>query len=442
MNLSNIFTVYGKELRDMLRDRRTIISMIVVPTLVMPALMGVVLFVGMKVVRDVATTAPTIMVRGGEDSPEARQALEAQGKVRIVPASDNWRQLISDKKLRAVVEIPPGFDATLRRGERATVKVYHYEGELRSDRAVSEVRRLFSSHAEKIIENRLAERGLSLATIRPLEVRAENVAPPEKVGGNMIGGIIPYFFLLLAFTGAMYPAMDLTAGEKERGTMETLLCSPVARLDLVLGKFLMILTASAATVAFSLVSMLLTFSIAGGIIAGRISGGGTAGGQRAAEKISSMTTLDPLGVVAVLGMIAPMIVLFAAALFAISLFAKSFKEAQSYVSPLIIVIIMPAAIGMLPGVELNARLALVPILNVSLASKELVSGVWQWKYLALIFGSTCIYARIRRLAVEVPRADLRIHLHLCRHRARAGGENVQPRGRDFSGVKSSAMYPD
>ena len=107
-----------------------------------------------------------------------------------------------------------------------------------------------------------------------------------------------------------------------------------------------------------------------------------------------MTTIDPMGMVAVLGMVLPMIVLFAATLFTISLFAKSFKEAQSYVSPLIIVIIMPAAIGMLPGVELNARLALIPILNVSLASKELVSGVWHWHYLALIFGSTCLYAGI------------------------------------------------
>jgi sodium transport system permease protein len=233
-------------------------------------------------------------------------------------------------------------------------------------------------------------------------VRAENVAPPEKVGGNMIGGIIPYFFLLLAFTGAMYPAMDLTAGEKERGTMETLLCSPVSRVDLVLGKFLMILTASLGTVACSLASMLLTFSVGGSLIAQRIGGAGTASAQRASEKIASMTTLDPLGVVAVLGMVLPMVVLFAAVLFTISLFAKSFKEAQSYVSPLIIVIIMPAAIGMLPGVELNAKLALVPILNVSLASKELVSGVWHWNYLALIFGSTCTYAAVAlALAVKM-----------------------------------------
>ena len=394
MSWRNILTVFGKELRDMLRDRRTVISMIVVPTLVMPAFMGAILLVAINVARDVAATIPDIMVIGGEDSPLARAALDAPGRVRIVPGAENWRQLVSEKKLRAVVEIPPGFDAALRRGGRAAIKVYNYDGELRSDRAVSEVRRLFSRYAEKVVGQRLAERGLSLAAIKPLEVRAENVAPPEKVGGNMIGGIIPYFFLLLAFTGAMYPAMDLTAGEKERGTMETLLCSPVARVDLVLGKFLMILTASLATVACSLLSMTLTFSVGGTIVAQRITGGGTAAGSRTAEKISSMTTLDPWGLVGVLGMVLPMIVLFAATLFTLSLFAKSFKEAQSYVSPLIIVIIMPAAIGMLPGVELNARLALIPILNVSLASKELVSGVWHWNHLAVIFGSTCTYAAI------------------------------------------------
>jgi sodium transport system permease protein len=222
--------------------------------------------------------------------------------------------------------------------------------------------------------------------VKPFDVRTENVAPPEKVGGNAIGGIVPYLFLLLCFTGAMYPAMDLTAGEKERGTMETILCSPVARLDLVLGKFLMVLTASLGTVICSLISMGLTVAIGGPLLAGM------AGGGRGAA--AALPTVDPLGLVAVFAMVFPMAVLFSAGLLAISLFAKSFKEAQSYVSPLVIVIVLPAVIGVLPGVELNARLALVPILNVSLVSKELVSGVWQWPYIALIFGSTSVYAAL------------------------------------------------
>ncbi len=394
MNWKNILTIYGKELCDMLRDRRTLISMIVIPTVAIPGLFALVTAISFRVQQEVAATPPTIMVLGGEDSPESRGALLKNPRIAVQPTQGNWRQLIADKKLRAVVELPPGLDATLAGGGSAEIKIFNYEGEVRSDRAVREVRGIFTARGEKLVGARLAERGLTPATIRPLRVTAENVAPPEKVGGNLIGGIIPYLFLILAFTGAMYPAMDLTAGEKERGTMETLLCSPVGRVDIVMGKFLMILTASLGTVMCSLVSMGVTFSVGGSLIARRIGGDDAAAASRAAEKFASMTTLDPLGLVAVLGMVLPMVVLFAAVLFTLSLFAKSFKEAQSYVSPLIIVILMPAMIGMLPGVELNWRLALVPILNVSLASKELVSGVWHWELLALIFASTCGYAAI------------------------------------------------
>ena len=108
----------------------------------------------------------------------------------------------------------------------------------------------------------------------------------------------------------------------------------------------------------------------------------------------AMPTIDPLGLFGLFGMVAPVAVFFSALLLAISLFAKSYKEAQSYVSPLIIVVIMPAVIGMLPGVELTARTALIPILNLSLVCKEMLSGVWNWGYIALIFGSSCAYAAL------------------------------------------------
>jgi sodium transport system permease protein len=95
-------------------------------------------------------------------------------------------------------------------------------------------------------------------------------------------------------------------------------------------------------------------------------------------------------------------VLFSAVIFTVALFAKSYKEAQSYVAPLIFVVIMPAVVGMLPGIELNARLALVPILNLSLVCKEMLSGIWHWNYIAIIFGSTCIYAGVAlALAVKM-----------------------------------------
>jgi sodium transport system permease protein len=217
------------------------------------------------------------------------------------------------------------------------------------------------------------------------------VAPPEKVGGNIVGGFIPYLIIMLCFTGAMYPAIDHTAGEKERGTMETLLCSPVNRLNIVLGKFLMVLTGSLATIALSLSSMSLTILIGGNLMsAGK--GMVAVGGAGATEAPAFIPFIDPVGVLGVFAMIAPVAVLFAAVLLAISLFAKSYKEAQSYVAPMIFVIILPAMIGMLPGVELSAKTALVPILNLSLVCKEMLSGVWNWGYIAIIFSSTCVYA--------------------------------------------------
>ena len=369
--------------------------MIVVPALLIPGIMLVAGVVTYKVVRKAQAETPYVMLIGGEDSPAVRGALAADPKIKLLPATADWKRRITDKQLRAAVEIPPGFDATLARGEPAVVKILNYESEMRSGFAVGELRNFFNDYRDRTITARLVKNGLPATLVKPFEVRAENVAPPERVGGNVIGGIIPYLFILLCFTGAMYPAMDLTAGEKERGTLETILCSPVARTDLVLGKFLLVLTTALATVVCSLLSMGATFLIVGMLLAkSGVGAAAVAAAKSHAAQGFVLPTIDPLGTLTVLAMVLPVAVLFSAVLMALSLFAKSMKEAQSYVSPLIMLVIVPAMMGMLPGVELNARLALVPILNLALVSKELVSGVFHWNYLALIFGSTCLYAAI------------------------------------------------
>ena len=107
---------------------------------------------------------------------------------------------------------------------------------------------------------------------------------------------------------------------------------------------------------------------------------------------ASLPAIDPVGLLGVVALIFPVAVFFSAVLFTISLFAKSYKEAQSYVSPLLIVVLMPAMIGILPGIELNARLALIPILNLSLVCREMLSGIWHWNYIVMIFASSCLYA--------------------------------------------------
>ncbi len=400
MNWHNIVTVYLKELKDSLRDRRTLLSTIIIPTLVMPLLTFGVGKVASTVINKAREETPSIAILGGEDSPAVVQQLRESKKFHVVPATANFKQLITDKQLRAAVQIPAGFEAGLKAGAAPAVTIYHYEGELKSQFGVGELERFLRELRDKTVADRLAERSLPTTLAKPFDFKRENVAPPEKVGGNLIGGIVPYLIIILCFSGAMYPAMDLTAGEKERGTMETLLCSPVARVDIVLGKFLMVLTGSLSAMGFMLLSMSTTAFFAGSMF-----GGGAVRAQAVANAPTSeslIPMIDPIGLIGVVAMVVPVAVMFAAVAFTIALFAKSYKEAQSYLAPLMIVVILPAVIGMLPGIDLNARLALVPLLNLSLVCKEMLSGVWHWNYIAIIFGSSCFYAAIAlALAVQM-----------------------------------------
>jgi sodium transport system permease protein len=384
MSWRTIGTVYAKELRESLRDRRTLISMIVIPTFVMPAII-----VGAgKLASNVATRAraeiPRIMVIGGTDSPGIRAEIEKTGKFRVETASPDWKVLISDKKIRAAVEIPPGFEKALDSGSAPTVTLYNYQGELKSSLAEEELSGFFSRLRSQATARLLGARGIPASYARPFEVAHINVAPPEKVGGNLLGGIVPYFIVILCLMGAMYPAMEVTAGEKERGTMETLLCSPVRRTHIVVGKFLMVLTGSLTAVVLSLISLGGSAWLIG--IGLEPALGGRSPGA------SAGLTIAPLGIVGVLAMVLPVAVLFSALVFSISLFAKSIKEAGSYLTPLAFIVILPCSVGLIPGIELNYHLALFPIVNVSLVCKEMLSGVWHWGYIAVIFGSTAIYA--------------------------------------------------
>lgn len=163
--------------------------------------------------------------------------------------------------------------------------------------------------------------------------------------------------------------------------METILTSPIKRTHLVLGKFFLVLTASLFTAVLSVISM-------GVSLYAMVRVGGVGGGHGGPLAL----TISLKGVLAIFVMVLPVAVLFSAALLTIALFAKSYKEAQSYLTPMMFVVIIPAVASLLPGVELNARLAVVPILNTSLVCKEIVSGTYHWNYIALIFASTCVYA--------------------------------------------------
>ena len=382
MNWRAIRIVYGKELRDSLRDRRTIISMIVVPVLAIPLLtfgVGTLMFKTMTKARE---EIPRVMISGGENSPKVLSALRAARNLQIVPAREDFTNAIVEKRVRAVVKLPPEFDAAIARGEKAGVEIYEYAGEIKSGFAAENLDAFFRNLRDATVRERLESRGVPVEVLKPFTIQRQNVAPPAKVTGSLLGGIFPYIIIILCLTGAMYPALDLTASEKERGTMETVLCCPVGRTELVLGKFLMVLTASLGTVLLSLLSMGATFLFAKRLLTHSV--------QR--EALQIVATIDIGGVAGVFLMLLPVAVMLSAVLLMVGLFSRSFREAQSYAGPLMMVTIVPTITALLPGVELNSSLALVPLVNVCLVCKEMMAGAWHWNYILLIFGSACVYA--------------------------------------------------
>jgi sodium transport system permease protein len=390
MNFRNVLAVFGKELTDSIRDRRTLVSTIVLPTVIIPLLTFGTIGLGTKIVHSARQEKPIVMLVGGEDVPQVAAALAKSNQFRIAKPQENYRQAIVNKQIGAALVIPSDFGAILRRGEVPRAEIHHYEGELRSGFAADELEEFFREFREQHVIATLASRDLPARALRPFELARRNVAPPEKVGGNLVGGFVPYLIIVLCFTGAMYPAIDLTAGEKERGTLETLLCSPAARLEIVLGKFLLVLTGSLSAMAMSLLSMGITAAVTGAILLGRNSPGSPS--ARMTADYANFISLP--GMFGVLIMVIPVAILFAAGQLTIALFARSSKEAQSYLGPMMIVVLLPAIIGMLPGVDLNAKLAWVPLLNLSLICKELLSGQWSWSYIAIGFFSTCLYAAL------------------------------------------------
>jgi sodium transport system permease protein len=382
MNFHAISVVYRKELREWLRDRRTLISTVLVPLLAFPILITGMIYMSDVLIKGAKKEIPKVMIIHGEDSPEVVAALRANKDLEVVPYAANWKDQISEKQIRAAVDIPEGFQAALEKGTPEIIQIHYYEGEIKSEFGAGHVEDSLKTYRDDFVKKSLESKHLPASLISPFDTKKDNVAPPEKVGGATIGSFIGYMVIILSMTGAIYPAIDLTAGEKERGTMETILSSPVSRLDLVLGKFLLVFSASLTTAILAVTSMGLSFAYMGHAISSQSNS--SSGGLT--------VNLGLTSVVAVFLMALPLSVLFSAVLMTIALFAKTYKEAQSYLTPMTFVVVIPAVASVLPGVELTPKLALIPILNTSLICKEIITGTYHWGSIAVIFASTCVYA--------------------------------------------------
>ncbi len=362
-----------------MRDRRTLYSMILIPIILFPILMFGMSGVMVMMIKKTEAEITKIAIIGKQFAPTFVSSIDTAKAFEIVEEKD-FESALKEKKISAALEFPSDFEKKIREEDSTEAVIYYDAAELKSDMTSDKLRDRLKDYQDSVVQARLKQRQIDKSLLYPIKISKKNLAPKEKMGGFMLAMFLPYMIIILAMTGAMYPAIDLTAGEKERGTLETILVTPVSRLDIATGKFLTVLTASLITILLATTSMSLTASF-----------GFVKMGQFASEQ-QIQFSISPLSIFLLLALMFPIACLFSSALLSIALMAKSYKEAQSYITPLMFVVIFPAMISFLPGFELNWRLAFIPIVNVSLAAKEILMGTYKWGFIALIFISTLIYA--------------------------------------------------
>nr|WP_136249789.1 ABC transporter permease [Ningiella ruwaisensis] len=382
-----MWMIFKKEILELLRDRKTLFFMVALPIVVFPVLFGGVIYFTSQAMEEAQTKSLSYAIVGQEYAPELVEKFQEVDNLALqtldVDASDEeaLKAQIKAGSLDFIIAIPDNFSPLIEKSGQIVFKIYLNDAELNSvQQRLNDVIDEFETQFQRDAFSRLGmDESQQVTLLDPMVLEKVNVADKRESVGATIGGMIPYILFILCLQGAMLPAADIGAGEKERGTLETLLLSPISRTDIVLGKFLTIATAGVVSALVTVLSM----AVWGVILAQGM----------AIEFVSSfIASIGTIDVMLVFLMLVPIVSMFAAILLSLSIYARSYKEAQGYMTPLVFAVIVPVLIAAVPGIELKGIWAWVPLTNVALAIKELIKGTMDYVQLFAIFCSSVLIA--------------------------------------------------
>jgi sodium transport system permease protein len=403
MRRSRVRLIARREIRDLLRDRRTLLIILVLPALLYPAfvVVGLAFAVSMLEQKTVigvvgaehlptAKEHPEALFVGGALAVEAERRVDnppllADGKflpryrktealsgsleVRLLSSID--RGPLDSREVDAIVVIPPDLMTGIDQGTKPEIRILGRDGDETSKLAVARVEAVVGRWRERVKEVRFARRGLPADFDQPVSIiDPDDTKPAETRTAEELRDVfvkfLPFLLVMWTMAGALHPAIDLTAGEKERGTMETLLISPAGRTEIVAGKFL-------AVFVFSYMSALwnLLWMAAGALLLGQF-------------LPSRILEFSGLGWAALLT--APLAALFSSLALGLGAFARSTKEGQYYLLPLMVMTLPLSMFALTPGLKLTPALSAVPVSGLSLILQNLmaVSGepvsIWSWLF--------------------------------------------------------------
>lgn len=374
--MNEILIIARKELLSVVRERRVLFTTLVLPILIMPLLMfGPILLFG----NAARQTQESVQKVGVVGVPVV--VLEELRKAKVEPVEvANPQEAVQNREVQAALVFQNG---------RYTLYGRLSGGATQSALVVEKVQAALRAYKDQVVAEQLRARGIGTDILEPFSIETKDASREQERAAGLFAFLIPYFLVSFIQTGGMPLAVDATAGEKEKGTLEALLAAPVPLIQVLLGKGL----------AVFVMSLLSTFAA----VAGLLLGGGVFRNLFAAQlqavqgenraQLGGALALDPLGYLAILVTAVLFALLIIAIMISLGLYARTFKEAQSYMSPLMLVMIIPILLLQFSDfLKLQDWYFALPFVNVVLALDAIVKGAASAPQLATTWASTLVYA--------------------------------------------------
>ncbi len=379
-------TLLIKEIRHLFRDTKTIIQTVVVPTFLTPLLIGGIVWYISSIAIEESKKDYDVAIYDVNNTELITKFDEAERlNISKYESTQDVIDSVTNDDSEIGIVIDDLFKQNINDNISSTVTIYSKNIDTFSQA---------KSLAEDIIDNyenderleRLSSLNLDEEFINPIEVLEEDLTSEKEAAGSFFGGILAFFFVMYVITGSMYPAIDLGAGEKERGTMETLISTNISSLEIIIGKMFSVTASAVLTATFSLLGFIIPLLIIFFFYANSIP-------ESLFDTLSSL--VNPIAFLGIFGLIIPLSILMGALLLAVSVYSKNTKEAGLLLGNLVIVFFLPAYIPLFnPGLELDFVGSLIPCYNLALLTNSLIAENTNWLLYCSALGSTVVYCCI------------------------------------------------
>ncbi|GJM36602.1 MAG: hypothetical protein DHS20C18_56030 [Saprospiraceae bacterium] len=387
-----ISTIFQKELKEVLRDKRMIYLIILMPFFLYPVLFTIIGKVGQSQSKKIASEKVTVYLNPEGQGTPIYDLLQKDTSLKIVVQNFD-RAAIDTLKNTIGILVDQNFANIQNENGSAAVKVFVDNSKDLLNSRKKKVLKKLNQLNDDLVHQRLTQASLDPTFIQAIDIQEEDLATEEQMLGKILGSFLPMLLLLFIFLGCIYIAIDITAGEKERRTLQSLFTTPVTTREIIAGKFGAVFTVGIVSAAMNLLSLFFAMFIQVSLM--------TSDGTSGDGPPEFALTVSPMGWMWVIIIILLSTIFLAALSLAVVLLANSYKEAQSYVSPLMMLVLLPAIVSQMPGLELNMTTAMIPMLNISLAIGEVIKGGFDVGLVALVALFALIYAVLALLMASL-----------------------------------------